>query len=78
MSGVGMLREDGIGRKGASTRIEERDREIFNALLGKLRACGSHLCSSLHHHHLPLPVCRDVWGLWSRDRDATGSPLDGP
>lgn len=34
-------------------------------------------CSPLHHHHIPLPVCRDVWRLWAWDCDAAGSPLDG-
>lgn len=34
-------------------------------------------CSSIHHHHFPLPVCGDVWWHGSRPADDLCCPLPG-
>lgn len=33
--------------------------------------------STLYHHHLPLPVCCDVWGFWPWNPDDSDCCLDG-
>ena len=82
-SGVRMLRDDRIGKTQGRQHVAWH--EIEKSSMRRPKDCwenlgcwASHLCSSLYHHHLPLPVRCDVWRLWARDRDAVGSSLDGP
>lgn len=52
---------------------------VFNAFVHLYVPC----CSSIHYHHVPIPVCGDVWGHGSRPADdlccsLPGDPRESP